>query len=169
MLWKKRLTKKLYTLNVPQSFIIVLFFSIPLVVTLGRSSMDYQLAKTLAHYAILFFLAAFILYIFLFGIIHFPNHDKRKSLVVFTRIYIRFHVALAIMGTLFISLHITWMSILIPLVSPKGLTGILALSGLLAVLVTGYLRKRKSSGRRRRYHRYMAFIFIAFVIIHLIV
>jgi hypothetical protein len=167
MLWE-RISKKLYVLNVIQSFIIVSLMSIPLVVILIRSSMDYHLAKTLAHYAILYFSAAFLLYIFLLGIIHLPNCNKRMSLVDFTRIYIRFHVALAIMGTLFISLHISWMLTIIPLESPKGLTGLLALSGLLAVLVTGYLRKRKSSGRRRRYHRYMAFAFIALVIFHLV-
>lgn len=168
MLWEWIL-KKLYQLNVAQSFFIVSLLSMPLVFKLRQTSMDYHLAKTLAQYAVVYYIAAFLLYIFLLAIIHLPESDKRKSLVLFTRVYIRFHVALAIMGTLFISFHITWMMTIIPLNNPKGFTGLLASCGLLALLITGYLRIRKSSGRRRRYHRYMAFVFILFVIIHLIV
>jgi membrane-anchored protein YejM (alkaline phosphatase superfamily) len=57
----------------------------------------------------------------------------------------------------------------IPVTSPRAITGLLSMLSLFAVLTTGYLRKRRSSGKRRRFHRYMAFIFITFVIIHLIV
>jgi hypothetical protein len=166
---RKRMLKKLNILNLPQSLLIVSVLTLPWVIVLSRSPLDYNFAKTIAGYAVYYFAAAFLLYIFLYAISHLPNIRIRKNLVRFTKIYIRFHIALAIMGTLFIMLHAALMLSIIPIHSSKAITGFLAVIGLLAVLTTGYLRKRRSSGRRRRYHRYAAFVFIAFVIIHFVV
>jgi hypothetical protein len=169
MVCGKHILKKLYALNVPQSLIIVSILTLPLVIFLNRNPVDYNFAKTLAHFAIIYFLIAFLLYVFLYGISHLPKSQTRKNLVMFTRIYIRFHIAIAIIGTIIIVLHATLMLTIIPITSPHALTGLLALLGLLTVLITGYLRKRKSSGKRRRFHRYMAFLFIVLVIIHLVI
>jgi hypothetical protein len=166
---RKRILKKLYVLNLTQSVIIVSALTLPLAVFLSRFPIDYYMAKTLAHFAIIYFSAAFLLYIFLYTISHIPESPLRKGFVSFTRVYIRFHIALAIIGTLLIVFHAALMVTIIPINSPHAFSGLLSLVGLLAVLITGYLRKRRSSGKRRRYHRYMAFIFIALVIIHIIV
>jgi cation transport ATPase len=166
---RKRILKKLYALNVPQSLIIVSILTLPLVIFFVTHPFDYNFAKSLAHFAIMYFSAAFLLYVFLYGISHFPKGRTRKKLVMLTRIYIRFHIAIAIIGTIIIFLHAALMLTMIPINSPYALTGLLTLLGLLGVLITGYLRKRKSSGKRRRYHRYMAFLFIALVIIHLVI
>jgi drug/metabolite transporter (DMT)-like permease len=168
MIWK-RMLNKLHVLNVPQSLVIVSILTLPMVIILNRSPIDYIFARTMARIAVFYFSAAFLLYIFLYGISHLPNIRIRKSLVIFTRVYIRFHIAMAIVGTLFIVLHATLMLKAIPVTSPRAITGLLSMLSLFAVLTTGYLRKRRSSGKRRRFHRYMAFIFITFVIIHLIV
>ncbi|WP_261134185.1 hypothetical protein [Bacillus sp. Marseille-Q3570] len=51
--------------------------------------------------------------------------------------------------------------------SREGISGMIAIGGLSALLLTGYLRKRKSSGKRRRFHRYAAYLFLFFVLIHM--
>lgn len=163
----QRILKKLYTLNVPKSLTIITVLTLPLIIFLVGLP-DYATAIRLAHFAILYFVIAFILYGFLYAISHLPKSNRRKKLVIFTRIYIRFHIAVAIIGTLFICLHALLMLSIIPLTSPLAISGLFSLLSLLGVLVTGYLRKQKSSGRRRRYHRYTAFIFIATVIIHML-
>lgn len=168
-MFTKRILKKLYVMNVPQSLIIVSILTLPLAIFLVKQPYDYNFAKTLAHFAIIYFLIAFLLYVLLYGISHLPKSRARKNLVIFTRVYIRLHIAVAIVGAIIIVLHATLMLSIIPITSPHALTGLLTLLGLIAVLVTGYFRKRKSSGKRRRYHRYMAFLFILFVIIHLMV
>jgi hypothetical protein len=168
MFWRQIL-KKLYGLNVPISLMIVTIITLPSAIFVSNYPVDYNFAKTLGRFAIIYFLIAFLLYIFLYAISHLPKSRTRKKLVIFTRVYIRFHIAIAIVGTVIIVLHATMMLSIIPIKSPHALTGLLTLLGLLVVLITGYLRKRKSSGKRRRYHRYMAFLFMVFVIIHLIV
>jgi hypothetical protein len=168
-MFQKRIVKKLYLLNVPQSLIIVLILTLPLVIFLSNYPVDYNFAKTVAHFAIIYFLIAFLLYVFLYGISHLPKSRIRKKVVIFTRVFIRFHIAIAIVGAIIIVIHATLMLTIIPIESPHALTGLLTLLSLLAVLITGYLRKRKSSGKRRRYHRYMAFLFIVVLLIHLMV
>jgi DMSO/TMAO reductase YedYZ heme-binding membrane subunit len=169
MMFGKRILKRLYALNVPQSLMIISILTLALVIFFVKHPFDYNFAKSLAHFAIIYFSAAFLLYVFLYGISHFPKGRTRKTLVMFTRIYIRFHIAIAIIGTLMIIFHASLMLTIIPINSPYALTGLLTLLGLLGVLITGYLRKRRSSGKRRRYHRYMAFLFIILVIIHLVI
>jgi hypothetical protein len=161
--------KKLYRLTVPQSLFIVLVLSLPLILILMRLPYDYSSAKTIAHVSILYFCIAFILYLFLFAISHLKESSGRKALVMFTRVFIRFHISMAIVGTGLIVLHAALMLTIIPTQSPLLLTGLLTLLGLLGVLITGYLRKIKSSGKRRRYHRYLSFLFILLVIIHILV
>jgi hypothetical protein len=51
----------------------------------------------------------------------------------------------------------------------KPLTGLLTIISLVGVILTGYLRKRKSSGRRRRYHRYIAFSFLILLVVHTLI
>jgi hypothetical protein len=164
-----RFLKKLYVLNVSKSLMIISILTFPLLIFIIKQPYDYNSAKTIAHLAIIYFFIAFLLYLFLYGISHLSKSPIRKKLVMFTRIFIRFHIAIGIMGTILILLHASWMLTIIPITSMYAMTGLFTLLGLLGVLVTGYLRKRKSSGKRRRFHRYMAFIFIVFIIIHLMV
>lgn len=153
--------KRLYLLNLHQSLPIIAILTPPLVFFLD----DYHFAKTAA----LYFIITFFLYPFLYTISRLPKSALRSNLVTFTRIYIRFHIAFAIIGVLLIILHVMGMQRIISINSPRAISGYLALLSLLSVLITGYLRKRKSSGKRRRFHRYMSFLFIFFVLVHLAV
>jgi hypothetical protein len=168
MLWEG-IRKKLFTLNVFQAFIIISVVTLPLILLFYKHPLDYHSSKTMAYLSLLYFFIAFILYVFLYTISHSANHAVRKKLVIFTRVYIRFHIAVGIMGTILIIIHAIYMFTFIPNINLYAITGTLALVALLAVLITGYLRKQKSSGKRRRYHRYMAFVFIVFTLIHIFV
>jgi small-conductance mechanosensitive channel len=167
----QRIRKFLYTLNVKQALLIVFVLSLPWLLFLIKRlfEFNYGLAKTLGNTALVYFAIAFMLYPFLLSISRMGKRSIRKKLVTFTRIYIRFHVATAIFGTVFIIFHAGWMVSNNPLGSLHGITGIVAVLALFGVLITGYLRKQKSSGKRRRYHRYSSFLFIAAVLIHLLV
>jgi membrane-anchored protein YejM (alkaline phosphatase superfamily) len=161
--------KRLFKLNVSKSLLIVTIVSLPLILfTFNKGPLDFQAAKLFGRLASSYFLLAFLLYLLLYSISHLPKSILRGRLVVFTRVYIRFHIAISIIGTILIVLHVTIMASVMP-ITPKTITGLLALIALFSVLFTGYLRKRKSSGKRRKFHRYMAFLFIAFVIMHVIV
>lgn len=165
----KRILKQLYSLNVPKSLILLSILTLPLVIPLFKIPIVFQLAKTFGSLAALYFSLAFVLYLFLYGISHLPKSEFRRWLVIFTRIYIRFHIALAIVGVLLIFLHVTLMLNIIPLNTKHTLSGLLTIMTLVVVIFTGYLRKLKSSGRRRRYHRYISFLFIIFLIIHILI
>ncbi|WP_158736920.1 hypothetical protein [Alteribacillus sp. YIM 98480] len=112
-----------------------------------------------------YFLLAFLLYPLLLGV----KHSRRRMLVTFTRIYIRFHIATAILGTVLLLPHVVGMPFYYAVTNPKALSGLLAVCSFLAVWVSGYLRKKRSSGKRRRYHRYTAFLFIVILFVHLVV
>jgi hypothetical protein len=161
--------KKLFKLNVSNSLLIVSIVSFPLILfVINTGPLEFKSAKLFGRLAISYFFLSFLLYLFLYSISHLPKSQVRGGLVVFTRVYIRFHIAISIIGTLLIVLHVMVMASLMP-ITPKTITGLLAMIALCFVLFTGYLRKRKSSGKRRRFHRYMAFLFIALVVIHVIV
>lgn len=167
----QRILKFLYTLNVKQSILIVFVLSFPWLLFLIKRlfEFDYGLAKTLGTTALVYFAISFMLYPFLFTISRMGKRTIRNKFVTFTRIYIRFHVAAAIFGTVFIFLHAWRMITIIPLGTLHKVTGIVSVLTLMGVLITGYLRKQKSSGKRRRYHRYSSFLFAAAVLIHLLV
>jgi hypothetical protein len=168
MMWKE-LRKKLFKLNVRQALIIVSILSLPIFLFFLKEPFNYALAKRMAQLSVAYFITAFSLYIFLYTIGKLSKSKARRNLVLFTRIFIRFHIAIAIFGTALITIHAIWMLRLMPIQSPFVLTGLITLLALMAVLISGYLRKLKSSGKRRRYHRYLSILFIILVVIHILV
>lgn len=161
--------KKLFHINVWQSLLILSVLSLPLFFKLTDSGTPAFLSARLSgRYGSVFFLLAFSLYLFLYAIPRLPRSKAHRKLVQFTRVYIRFHIAFALLGLLFIFWHAFFMFMHIPPATAKMITGAAALIALLPLIVTGYLRKRKSSGKRRRYHRYSAFLFAAAVLIHFV-
>lgn len=156
--------KKLFTINLWQSVLIVTVLSLPLFLFLGRMDGEFNRALFAGRTAGIYFLLSFILYLFLYSISHLPRGRGHRKLVIFTRIYIRFHISFAIMGAVLLVAHISYMAML-P-ITAVSIVGFAAAIALLPLLFTGYLRKQKSSGRRRRFHRYTAFAFAVLVLIH---
>ncbi|MEQ6378478.1 hypothetical protein RZN22_17815 [Bacillaceae bacterium S4-13-58] len=164
---KNNLLKFLYNLNVAKAITIVSVLTIPILIFYLDFQVSYPMGKQWGQLAFIYYSLAIVLYAFLFSISHMKRSLFRKKLVTFTRIFIRFHVAIAIIGTLFVLFHASTMLYLLNSMNVTTTTGILTLLSLCGVLFTGYLRKLTSSGKRRRYHRYFAFLFFFFLIIHL--
>ncbi|WP_408009022.1 hypothetical protein ACJROX_01370 [Pseudalkalibacillus sp. A8] len=164
---KMQLFKFLYQINVWQSMVIVCLLSSPWFVYLLMTPNNHTKAILWAYTALSYFLLSFLLYIFLRLISNLGQTSIRKKIVTFTRIFIRFHVAMAILGVTSILFHIVHMLGEGWGQTVSGVSGFLAVCALIPLLVTGYLRKKKSSGKRRRFHRYAAYIFLIFVLIHM--
>jgi hypothetical protein len=161
------LLKSLLKLNLSQSLFIVSTASLPILLFLIEG-ITYETARRFGIAAVIYFLLAFLLYLFLLSISHMSRSELRRKLVTFTRVYIRFHIAFAIIGIVLIAVHAAMMVFIFPITS-KSISGFIAILALLSVIFTGYLRKRKSSGLRRRSHRYTAFLLIIAVIIHVLI
>ncbi|SDI92661.1 hypothetical protein [Alteribacillus bidgolensis] len=157
----------LFRLNVVQSLVILIVPTIFVTafLLLKQPSHIYTKLVDFAAAAMFYFLLAFLLYPLLLGV----KYTRRKKLVIFTRIYIRFHIAAAILGTVLLLPHVIGMSFYYSTTNPKALTGLFAVCSFFAVLISGYLRKKRSSGKRRRYHRYTAFLFIVILFVHIVI
>ncbi|MGM7703580.1 hypothetical protein ACSVDE_17800 [Pseudalkalibacillus sp. Hm43] len=158
----------LYQLNVWKSTVIVMIVSLPWFLYILTREEGYETAVLWAYTALVYFILAFILYLFLRMIGKLGRTPARRKLVIFTRVYIRFHVAAGLHGLAAILMHISYMLSIGSAVTSTGQLGILAVFSLGALLTTGYLRKQKSSGRRRRYHRYTAYLFLLLVLLHIL-
>ncbi|MCF6139387.1 hypothetical protein [Pseudalkalibacillus berkeleyi] len=134
-------------------------------------SRPYNLSTAIlwAYTALSCFVLAFILYIFLRLIGRLGRTDMRRKLVVFTRVYIRFHIAIALIGVASLFMHMKYMLSNGWASTLTGQLGLVAVAALVALLATGYLRKIKSSGKRRRYHRYASYIFLLITILHMLI
>ncbi|WP_221569047.1 hypothetical protein [Alkalihalobacillus sp. TS-13] len=158
----------LYRLNVYQSTIILTLLSIPWLFYLLMQPRTISTSINWAYTALIYFILSFILYLFLQWISRSGRSNFRKKLVTFTRIYIRFHVAAALLGVTSLLMHVLLMAKFGLMESRAGVSGMIAIGGLAVLLFTGYLRKRKSSGKRRRFHRFTAYLFLFFVLIHML-
>ncbi|WP_257351340.1 hypothetical protein [Pseudalkalibacillus decolorationis] len=157
----------LFRLNVSKSTLFATLLTSPWLIFLLLQHRDFTTAILWAYTAVVYFFISFFLLIFLKLISFLGRSNARKKLVTFTRVYIRFHVASALLGLFSLYFHVSYMLELGWVGTDVGSAGLFALIGLAGVLFTGYLRKQKSSGRRRRYHRYCAYAFIVLVIVHL--
>ncbi|WP_202080572.1 hypothetical protein [Caldalkalibacillus salinus] len=173
----KRLTRlmpQLYTLTVKQSMLVLGLGMLPVMafIIAGATKTPSTLSITMGRMAAVLFLLAFILYGFLVAIRWLPRSRFRYRLVLFTRLFIRFHISCAIFGLSFLILHISLIHHHYDLHAfsvwkdPKLTSGFMAILTLIPLLVTGYLRKQKASGARRRSHRYTGIVFVVAASIH---
>ncbi|WLD93630.1 hypothetical protein [Alkalihalobacillus sp. AL-G] len=165
---KSYILRWLFRLNVSKSTLIITLLSSPWLVSLFLKDTGIATAILWAYTAVGYFFISFLLLLFLKLISTMRKSEVRKRLVTFARVYIRFHVASALLGVYSLYFHVSYMLDSGWVKTSVGLAGVLALIGLAGVLFTGYLRKQKSSGRRRRYHRYFAYVFVASTILHMV-
>jgi hypothetical protein len=167
----KQLKRKFTKMHAPFPFLIMLVITTPWGITLFQEPSIYNRARWAGLTALFFFLLAFTLYLCLLAIRKIPLHQLnrvKRRLVLFTRKFIQFHYPAAMIGLFWILLHAYWMGRIYEM-NLKSITGILTIIALAFVILTGYLRKQKSSGKRRRFHRYASYLFLVFVSIHLLV
>lgn len=155
-------------MHAPFPLLIILLVTAPWAYYVFTLPALWDIARWSGITASSYFLLAFFLYILLIIIRKNPRRKWTYTVVFVTRRYIQFHLPLAVIGVLWLLIHVFVMSSA-TLVNLKAMTGIMALLALSAVLVTGYMRKRKASGKRRRSHRYISYAFLIFLCVHLLI
>ncbi|MDQ0339102.1 hypothetical protein J2S00_001888 [Caldalkalibacillus uzonensis] len=128
-----------------------------------------DLAKLTSQTALILFLVNVNMY-FIFLVIRKSKVRKIKvSLAKISRYMMKAHIPLAVTGTSLILIHAVLMLLYhtLSVIHIKMLSGMAALFVLAGVLSSGYLRHKKASGKRRKWHLVMAFIFMGVAIIHI--
>ncbi|MCH1623986.1 hypothetical protein [Fredinandcohnia quinoae] len=129
------------------------------------------LGQFLAQIGILFFLVNVNMY-FIFLVIRKSRTRKLKiNLAKISRKMMKAHIPFAIMGTIIIIFHgiimLYKMGDIVSFTNSKLLSGYAAILLLSVTLFAGYLRHKRSSGFRRRFHLVAALTFTSFFILHL--
>jgi hypothetical protein len=128
-----------------------------------------QMATIFSQLAVILVLLNINMY-FIFLIIRKTKKRKVKlTLAKLSRKVMKVHVPIAISAVSLIILHIIFIIFSIPfdLSKPKLVTGLLAVIGLFFTLLAGYLRSKKATGNRRKYHIMTAFIFFIVALVHI--
>lgn len=125
-----------------------------------------------AQIAIVLFIFNVNMY-FIFLIIRKTKQREIKiRLATFSRYFMKWHIKIAITSTLLIIVH-TWINLfnIVPLIGYghfKVLMGYSSFIFLLVTLFAGYLRHKKASGFRKKFHRTMAMLFTVMFLIHML-
>lgn len=131
------------------------------------------LAQFLAQVAMLLFLVNINMY-FIFLVIRKTSIRKVKiRLAKFSRYFMKWHIPIAVLGTSTIIGHAAInLYAIAPLLGWGHLklwSGVLALVTLAVVLFAGWLRHKKASGFRRRFHLTAAMIFLVIFLVHMFI
>lgn len=124
--------------------------------------------KLLAQIAFILFLINLNMYFVFLLIRKSKVRPVKIKLAQISKRMMKYHIPLALTGATLILVH-GWMMISVHLWSGKLATGLIATGTLLFLLFSGLLRRRKATGKRRRFHYQMAFIFFAFVFLHVLI
>ncbi len=129
------------------------------------------LGQVFAQIAIILFIINVNMY-FIFLVIRRTKVRKFKiTLAKMSRQMMKSHIKLAIIGTILIVFHggimLVKLGELIGYVNPKMISGMLAILFLAITLFAGYLRHKKSSGFRRKFHYTSSFIFTILFLVHI--
>ncbi|OCA81581.1 hypothetical protein A8F94_22180 [Bacillus sp. FJAT-27225] len=146
---------------------IILFISL----YRGYDSSAILYGKLVAQAAFILFLVNSNMYIVFLLIRKSRIREVKVKLAKISKKLMRYHIPFAVSASVLILVHIGimvytyWSSLL----QQKILTGIAAVAILPILLYSGYRRHKKATGRRRKSHYWMAFIFLFFVGIHIFV
>lgn len=148
------------------SFIYIWFFLPP-------DSSLVILARLLAQIAMVLFLININMY-FIFLVIRKTSIRQVKiRLAKFSRVMMKWHISIAVTATTIIVGHaVINLYKIAPVVgfdNIKIISGYLAISFLFLTLAAGYLRHKKSSGFRRKFHLTTAMIFFLLFLVHMFI
>jgi len=137
----------------------------------SHDSQIVTLGQVFAQIAIILFIVNVNMY-FIFLVIRRTKVRKLKiALAKISRKMMKSHIKLAIIGTILIVFHggimLVKLGELIGYTNPKMISGMLAILFLAITLFAGYLRHKKSSGFRRKFHYTTAFLFTFLFLFHL--
>ncbi|URM31992.1 hypothetical protein LLY41_16570 [Cytobacillus firmus] len=129
------------------------------------------LGKVLAQAAFILFLLNLNMY-FVFLLIRKSKLRKVKiTLAKISKKMMKYHVSIGVTASFLVIIHASLMiaAHLQELWSIKISSGFFTLLLLAVLLFSGVLRRRKSTGMRRRFHYKTAFVFLGFVLLHVFV
>lgn len=111
---------------------------------------------------------------FIFLIIRKTKQRKVKvRLATFSRYFMKWHIKIAITSAVLIVGHVIInlfkMGPIIGYEHSKMIIGYIAFLLLIATLIAGYLRHKKASGFRKKFHRITAMIFTVLFLIHMLI
>ncbi|THE11798.1 hypothetical protein E1I69_13610 [Bacillus timonensis] len=129
------------------------------------------LGQAFAQIALILFIINVNMY-FIFLVIRRTKVRKLKiTLAKMSRYMMKSHIKLAIIGTMLIVFHggimLVKLGEIVGYASPKIISGMIAILCLALTMFAGYLRHKKSSGIRRKFHYTTAFIFTFVFLTHL--
>jgi hypothetical protein len=130
-------------------------------------------SQLLAQIAMILFLINVNMY-FIFLVIRKTSQRKIKIILAkFSRQFMKWHIKIAVTGTIIILGHVLinlfTIAPLIGFTHIKMLTGYLAFTLLSITLLAGYLRHKKASGFRKKFHRIMAMVFTVLFLLHMFI
>lgn len=125
-----------------------------------------------AQAAILFFFININMYFIFLVIKKSPRRSVKVALAKGARLIMKWHVRFALAGTAFIAIHAIVMSAAlgatVGFAHPKMASGIASIALLCVVLFAGWLRRRRASGFRRKFHLTSAFVFAGMFLTHIV-
>lgn len=130
-------------------------------------------SQLLAQMAMILFLINVNMYFIFLVIRKTSNRNVKIRLAKFSRHFMKWHIKIAVTAAIIIIGHATINLIKIgPILGYthiKMLTGYLGIIFLTVTLFAGYLRHKKASGFRKKFHRTIAMIFTAIFLIHMLI
>ena len=146
------------------SFVYIWFFR-------SHDSSTIVMGQVLAQIGILLFIINVNMYFILLVIRKTPQRNIKISLAKFSRKMMKWHIRIASSGTIFIVFH-AW--IMINTIGAtlgynhlKLVSGYMSIFSLSITLLSGYLRHKKASGYRRKFHLISAMTFAVISLFHL--
>lgn len=134
----------------------------------GYASNIILFGKILAQVAFALFLVNLNMYFFFLFIRKSKVRKIKTQLAKMSKHMMKYHIPIAITATCLIMLHSTIMLLAQDLIL-KAASGILAVFLLSILLFTGFFRRRKATGLRRKLHYRMAFLFFTVVLVHIFI
>jgi hypothetical protein len=131
------------------------------------------IAQFLAQMAVILFLVNINMYFIFLVIRKSPVRQVKIRLAKFSRVMMKWHISIAVTATTVIIGHaVINLYEIAPVVGfgdLKLVSGYLTISILLLTLSAGYLRHKKSSGFRRKFHLTTAMVFFLVFLIHMFI
>jgi hypothetical protein len=155
---------KWLTVNLLTIFIIVIWSHLQ-----DYESNSVLLSKIFAQVAFILLLINLNMYFVFLLIRKSKLRDVKIKLAKISKRMMKYHVAIAVTATTLVVLHagIMGCSYYEDFFKGKTISGTLLIGILSILLYSGLLRRRKATGKRRKFHYRMAFVFFGFLFLHI--
>ena len=146
------------------TFVYIWFFR-------SHDSSTIIMGQVLAQIGIILFIINVNMYFILLVIRKTPQRNIKISLAKFSRRMMKWHIRIAVSGTIFIVFH-AWI-MFNKIGATLGYNHLKLVSGYMSIfflsitLLSGYLRHKRSSGYRRKFHLISAMTFAVMFLFHL--